>query len=165
MSIPSDASWPRAELDPVARLRVLAAGLPHVALVERVYDAPLVDVWGIAGDLEHGVPRFEGGIRHIGVEPAGGSAPPDRLVVHARSAFGPRLRFEAELRPGWCLMRSPFSQIGMAARAEDDGRRTRFAHFEGVPGPGRLLKPILRLKIRRELERLGRLLGADTQPG
>ena len=53
------ADWPLAELDPVQRMRVLVAGLPHVALAERVIEAPFEAVWAIAGDLVNGVPRFD----------------------------------------------------------------------------------------------------------
>ena len=57
--------WPLAELDPVQRMRVLAAGLPHVALAETVIAAPFDAVWAVAGDLVNGVPRFEHDVRSI----------------------------------------------------------------------------------------------------
>jgi hypothetical protein len=46
-------------LDPVARLRIMAAAYPGCARVERVLDAPFDAVWAVAGDLEQGVPRFD----------------------------------------------------------------------------------------------------------
>jgi hypothetical protein len=148
------SAWPELELDPVVRLRALAAGLPHVALVECILDAPPERVWSIVGDLEHGVPRFEQGVRSAEITARDG----ERLELVTRGALGLPMRFRAVLRPGWCVMHSRFADIGMAAAPQDDGRRTRFAHFEGSRWLGRLGRPWFRRSVQRDFERLRRLL-------
>jgi len=57
MSLSTD--WPTSELDPVRRMRILAAALPRAAFRERVLDAAFADVWGIAGDLVRGTPQWK----------------------------------------------------------------------------------------------------------
>jgi len=151
--------WPVAELDCVARMRVLAAGLPHAFYAERVIDAPIERVWEIAGDLERGVPRFEGGVRAACVIARDG----DRVQLVAEAALGLRMHFDAILRPGWCVMRSRVIDIGMAAAPEDEGRRTRFGHFEGPRFVGRLLRPYLRHSVRGDLDRLEALAVAAAR--
>lgn len=140
-------------VDNVARLRALAAGLPHAAWAERVIPAPIDVVWGIAGDLQDGVPAFEHGVESVCVEPAGD----DYLVVRARSSLGLTLRFRTILRPGWCVMQSRLVQIGMAAAEDRDRTQTHFGHFERIRHIGVIAKPLLRLKVLRELAVLERL--------
>lgn len=139
-------------LDPVRRMRILVAGVPHAAFRERVLDAPFEDVWGVASDLEEGTPQWEKNVAALTVL----EREDDRLEVEIRSPFGVRLRARAELRPGWCVMQGRLFAVGMAAVAE--GARTRFAHFEAlrVPGTG-LLRPLLRHRIHHEFETLERL--------
>jgi len=146
-------SWPAVELDPVARLRALAAALPHVAFEERVIEAPFARVWSYIEDMERGVPQFEGNVREIQVLRREG----ERLWLRSRSPLGLTLRMQAVLRPGWCVMgtASGGAQIGMAARAE--GGRTRFAHFEGSRWLGRAARPLFRAFVRRDLAKLARL--------
>ncbi len=147
------SAWPTAELDAVVRLRVLAAGLPQVALEERVVAVGFARVWALLGDLERGAPRFETGIEEVRVLEREG----DRLRVKARGSRGPAVELAAELRTGWCLMSSASVVIGMAAAPEGSG--TRIAHFEGMPGlVGRLARPLFRWKVRRELAHVARLL-------
>ena len=148
------SDWPQVELDPVARLRALAAGLPHVALVECVLDASPERVWSIVGDLERGVPRFEDGVRSAVITARAG----ERLGVVTRGALGLPMRFDAVLRPGWCVMHSRLADIGMAVAAQDGGRRTRFAHFEGSRWLGRLGRGWFRRRVERDFERLRHLL-------
>src|SRR4051794_26373395 len=50
-------SWPTVDLDPVRRLRVLAAAIPGAAVAESVLDAPFDDVWSAATDFENAVPK------------------------------------------------------------------------------------------------------------
>jgi len=139
-------------LDPVRRMRILVAGVPHAAFRERVLDAPFEDVWGVASDLEEGTPQWEKNVAALTVL----EREDDRLEVEIRSPFGVRLRARAELRPGWCVMQGRLFAVGMAAVAE--GARTRFAHFEAlrVPGTG-LLRPLLRHRIHHEFQALERL--------
>ena len=144
--------WPAAELDPVRRMRILVAGLPHAAFRERVFAAPFDRVWGIAGDLEHGTPQWKRDVAALAIL----ERDDDRLGVEIRSYFGIRMRVHAVLRPGWCVMQGRLFAVGMAAVPE--GERTRFAHFEAVrlPGTG-LLRPVLRHRIHHEFETLERL--------
>jgi hypothetical protein len=146
-------TWPTVEVDPVVRLRALAAALPHVALEERVFDAPFERVWSIVGDLEHGVPRFEGHVRRISIT----RREDDRLELLSHGPLGSQLRFRAVLRSGWCVMHACLADIGMAAAATDDGR-TRFAHFEGSRWLGRAGRPFFRRNVLGDFERLEQLL-------
>jgi len=150
--------WPQAHLDAVTRLRVLAAALPDCHLEETLIPASFDAVWGIAGDLEAGVPRFEGNVRSIEILRSEGT----RIELEARGALGKRIRYEAQLQPGWCLMRSRFTDIGMAATPVD-AHTTRFAHFEGVTAIGRFTRPLLRRSIRADLERLAALAAAEER--
>ena len=147
-------SWPEAELDPVARLRALAAALPHVSLAERVIAAPFAHVWSYLEDMERGVPRFEGNVRRLEIVRREG----ERLWLRSEGPLGVTLAMQAVLRPGWCVMgtASGSVQIGMAARGEGPGA-TRFAHFEGSRWLGRLGRPLFARNVRRDLANLARL--------
>lgn len=144
--------WPNVELDPVVRLRILARALPHVHWVERYIESTPERVWAIAGDLEHGVPRFETLVRETRVLVRND----ERLQLEARSAFGVT-RFDVLLRPGFCVMHGGQTDIGMAAVPEGAG--TRFAHFEGSRRFGRLAWPYLWWSIPREIARIAELAG------
>ncbi len=148
------SAWPSVEIDPVVRLRALAAGLPHVALVECVLDAAPEQVWSIVGDLERGVPRFEEGVRSAEITARDG----EHLEVVTRGSLGLPMHFRAVLRPGWCVMHSRLADIGMAVAPQDEGRRTRFAHFEGSRWLGRLGRPFFRRRVLGDFERLRLLL-------
>ena len=154
--IPAPA-WPEARLDPVQRLRVLAAGLPCVALAETVLEAPIERVWGLTGDLVDGAPRFEIGVQSARIIEQRG----DHLELEVRSVFGTRTHFDVELRFGWCLMQSRSALIGMAAAEEETGRTTRFAHFEGSKLLGRLGRPFFRWNIAGDMKRIARILEGD----
>jgi hypothetical protein len=146
------SEWPRVELDAVSRLRALSRALPHTILRERVIDAPFEDVWAIAGDMERGTPLMEFGIRAVDIL----ERDDDRLRLRTHSNLGATLDLDAILRPGWCVMRSPSFDIGMAAIPVEEGRRTLFAHYEGMRGVGRLLRPLLWGKIGGDFRRLTR---------
>jgi len=148
-------SWPEVELNEVQRLRILAAGLPHVALAEMVIEAPIDRVWGLTGDLVAGTPQFELGVRSVEILREEGT----HLEVAARTAFGATLYYEVELRFGYCLMQSPWSDVGMAAVEEIPGRSTRFAHFEGSRMLGRLGRPLFRWNIAGDFKRIARIVG------
>jgi hypothetical protein len=144
--------WPSSELDPVRRMRILAAAIPQAAFRERVLDAAFDDLWRIAGDLEQGTPQWEKNTAALAIVRREG----ERLEVEIRSPFGIRLRALGVLRPGWCVMQGRFFAVGMAAAPE--GERTRFAHFEAVTLPAcGLLRPLLRHRIHHEFETLERL--------
>lgn len=151
-------AWPVAELDPVARLRALAAGLPHVSLRECVIEAPFAEVWGIAGDLEHGVPRIERGLERVEILNRTGQ----RIELVAHGPLGTRMSMQAILQPGWCVMRSRIADVGMAATPEG-AEATRFAHFEGSPLLGRAARPLFRRRIGGDLGRLAAIVGATLR--
>src|SRR5207237_4930589 len=104
--VPSEVdvmTWPTAELDPVRQLRVLAAVLPGVGLVERVLPAPFGSVWACIEDMETTVPTFDPLVTSLRIVRRDG----ERFVVHGRNRFVPGItRFDGELRPGWCWMQS-----------------------------------------------------------
>jgi hypothetical protein len=128
--------WPVVELDPVRRMRVLAAATPGVAYAEKLIPAP-----------------FNTDLRSFEITSAWG----ERMIAHARGRLGQRARFDVVLRPGWCVMQSRFLIGGMAAVPEVGG--TRFAFLGGLRLPGmRLLAPVLRPAIRPlALRPIGRL--------
>jgi hypothetical protein len=135
--------WPAAELDPVRRMRVLAAATPGVAYAEKLIPALFDAVWETASDLEHQLPRMITDLRSFEITSARG----ERMTARARGRLGQRARFDVVLRPGWCVMQSRFLIGGMAAVPEADG--TRFACFGGLRLPGmRLLDPVLRPAAR-----------------
>ena len=150
----SESGWPVAELDPVQRLRVLAAALPYVAFEEAVVDAPVEEVWEFWGDLERSTPLIELGVAQVDIVRRQG----DRLDLAVRSVLGTTMAMQAELRFGWCVMQSRNTRIGMAAAAEADGSKTRLAHFEGSSLLGRLARPYFRWNIRGDLRRIAKLL-------
>jgi hypothetical protein len=136
-------------LDPIARLRVIAARLPEAGFVEAVLDAPYDSVWGVASDREHGVPKYESSVRAVEILERRG----ERLTITVQTSNGMRLAMEVILRDGYCLMQSEAVAIGMAARAE--GRRTRFAHFECLRG--RQVDAAMETKLAAELRQIEQL--------
>lgn len=140
------------EIDAVARLRAIAAALPHVAYRERTIEAPFDAVWAILGDLEGGVPRFEHYVRRIRITRREG----ERLSLVSNGPLGVPMRFEAILRPGWCVMRAWQSEVGMAA-APLGPARTRVGHFEGSRFLGSLGRWWFGRTMERELAELARL--------
>jgi hypothetical protein len=151
MGIVSRDPWiSAAELDPVRRLRVLAAtvaGATHHA--EIVISAPVERVWAVVADLEQALPRLLATVKSFTITEVDG----ERLKAHAVGTLGQRAAFDVVLRPGWCLMRSRFVVGAMAAVPEGGG--TRFASLGGfrVPG-GRLLRPAVGRLSERAVRRV-----------
>jgi hypothetical protein len=142
-------------IDPIRRLAVIAAGAHDPTLVEAVLDAPYAAVWKLASDLETGVPRFEPDVVSLQVIEQEG----ERLRVVVQARGGLEIPMNVVLRDGYCLMQSEHVSIGMAARAEGD--KTRFAHFESVPGHS-----LPRQKLIDELQTLEKLAQASaSRPG
>jgi hypothetical protein len=149
-------SWPTVDLDPIRRMRVLAAAIPGAAVAESVLHAPFDDVWAAATDFEGAVPRIELFIGRARVVSREG----ERVSVEITP---PMLRrpqpLEVVLRPGWCWMVSPMAIAGMAAVPEG-AESTRFAHLEALTIPGgRFARPFLGAKMAaaRELQRIERI--------
>jgi hypothetical protein len=126
-------TWPMCELDPVARLRVLSHALPGVSIEERTIAEPFDVVWDFVSDLPNSVPQFDRDVASIEILERHG----DRLKIISRPPLVPiPVRFEVELRQGWCWMvaRPQLYVVGMAARP--DGEHTRFALLEGLSFAG-----------------------------
>ena len=154
----SAVHWPAVELDPVTRLRALAAAMPWVSLEERVIEAPFARVWSYIEDMERGVPQFEGNVRRLEILARDG----ERLALRSFGPTGLSMRLDAVLRPGWCVMRGAFGEIGMAATPVGPSA-TRFAHFEGSRRLGRVARPLFRRFVRRDLARLAALATSDRK--
>ncbi|SDJ95802.1 hypothetical protein [Streptomyces indicus] len=107
--------------DPVARLRVMAAGLGAALYAEERIALPYEQVWAVASDLSGELPYLIPLLREFRVPPGDS----DRKTALAVGPLGTRDTFEVRLAPGWCLMQSGLVVGGMAAVREGDG--TRFA--------------------------------------
>ncbi|MEY2477960.1 MAG: hypothetical protein QOG87_3275 [Actinomycetota bacterium] len=142
------SDWPVATLDPVQRLRVMAAALPGTGLVERVLDAPYDDVTAMWDDLETSVPDLDPIVRSVRILRRDG----DRLRIEARQMLMPvPVQFDVELLPGWCWMQSRLYVVGMAAVPVGDDR-THYAHLEGAPWRiARLARPLMRRLVRLDV--------------
>ncbi|MEU9208065.1 hypothetical protein AB0D27_08965 [Streptomyces sp. NPDC048415] len=118
--------WPTTELDPVRRLRVMAAGLNAVMYADAYLDLPFTEVWAVASDLERELPHLVPTLRAFRSSPTSET----RQSAWAYGPFGHRARFDVLLQPGWCLMQSRYVVGGMAAVPEGSG--TRFAVLGGL---------------------------------
>jgi hypothetical protein len=144
--------WPAERLQSVERLRVLREVLHAPIYAEAHLDAPIDEVWAVAGDLEGELPHLLRTLRSFHL----GETRPDHIAAVAVSRLGYRTRFDVTLEPGWCLMQSRAVVGGMAATPEGTG--TRFAVLGGGRGPFR--------RVRRAFfspggARLGRRILAD----
>jgi hypothetical protein len=157
MGIMTD-NWPTADLDPVRRLRALAAGVPGAVVTERVFDAPLSVVWELMWGDGRTFAELQPDMRSI----TGLTVDGDRVSLHARSRYGMRAQLKGTVRPGWCWLQSRFLLIGMAATEEPDGR-TRVALTGGIRIPTRAaLIPIgVRRESTKSLDRLEAMLEAQ----
>lgn len=158
MSWPDRPDWPdEPTLDPVRRLRVMAAGISGAHVTEEVLDAPYEEVWALLADLDGAFRELQPDMRGFRVTCLEG----DRLEATARSRFGFRARFDGVIRPGWCWLQSRFLLVGMAAHPEPAGG-TRVALVGGVRVPGRAA--IIPLGARREARRTLTVLAARLAP-
>lgn len=147
-------SWPVAELDPVRRLRVIAAATPGAVYEEDVIDAPVEEVWAAASNLELALVAMLSDVRAARVT----RVDDEHLVALVRGRLGQRAQFDVVLRPGWCWMQSRFLLGGMAAVPEEDG--TRFGFVGGLRTPGlRHLGPLLHRRGARVVGRLAACIG------
>ncbi|WP_166356187.1 hypothetical protein [Phytoactinopolyspora limicola] len=146
--------WPVADIDPVARLHILAAALPGAVVAERVIGVDPDQLWPLAADLEHTVPDIQPHVRSLRITDRSG----DQLTADVRGRLGLRARMSVVLRPRWCWMQSRFLVIGMAAAPHPDG--TRFGRLQVLrfPAPIRMVvAPALRPALDAELGRLDEL--------
>ncbi|WP_407837828.1 hypothetical protein ACE1OC_17800 [Streptomyces sp. DSM 116496] len=144
-------------MDPVGRLRIMAAGVPGARVVEATLPAPVEAVWAVMSDLEGEFGRFQPDMRSVRVLRVTG----DRVEALARSKYGLRAHFHGVLRPGWCWLQSRFLIIGMAAAHAPDGA-TRVALTGGVRVPGRAA--IVPVGAERELRQAMARLSERVAP-
>lgn len=148
-------AWPSAEFDPVERMRILAAALPHAAAHEIVFETDFDRLWSFVADLEANTKRYEALVSKLVIRSRSG----EKLEVDSQLLPGLTQRLDVVLRPGWCLMQSRWGEIGMAARPESP-TQTRFIHFERAKVASRLLRPLFDLNIRHDFRKLSALLSA-----
>jgi hypothetical protein len=110
-------------IDPVARLRVLAAALPGSVIAERSVAASFDRVWEVITDLEL-APRYETNV--VAVEIVGRSDEQARIVATLRG--GDSEEMDVRIADGWCLMQSLSFVIAFGARPA--GPHTLLAHLE-----------------------------------
>ena len=150
-------TWPTAHLDPIGRLRALAAAYPNAGVGEVTVDVPFEDAWRWVTDFEHNVHRFDSEVAKIRVRHREG----DRIRLWAWARFVPvPLPFDVTLEPGFCIMRGRFRAflVVMAAVPTEDGR-TRYAHAEAVPLPGAgWLRRVLQRTVDADLRGFVRLV-------
>ncbi|MGW5681573.1 hypothetical protein [Nonomuraea sp. NPDC003754] len=127
----------------------MAAATPGCVLLERVIPAPFEVVWAVAADLEDELPRYQPVVRRFRVAPGDG----DRLPAMAYGWLPIRERFDAVLRPGWCWMQSRSVTFGLAAVPVSGGTLLARAGSTRRPGLKRVLMPILRSALEKELDR------------
>ncbi|MEV7185563.1 hypothetical protein [Kitasatospora sp. NPDC093102] len=158
--------WPTVELDPVRRLRVLAAaGAGRPLFAERRLAAGFDQVWAVASDLSGELPGLISGLRSFEVGPAADGWD-GRLEGLAVSVVGHRERFEIVLRSGWCLMQSRVLLGGMAAVPDGDGTRFALLGSLRVPGAGpvqHLLGGVTERRGEVLLDRLERRVGERSR--
>lgn len=149
------AQWPTASLDPVRRLRSVAAGVRGAAVTERVVPAEFSDVWAALSDFEGAFTQVQPDLSRVRIVNRSG----ERIELLAASRYGMRARLVGVHRPGWCWLQSRFLIIAMAAAPEHEGA-TRVALTGGVRVPRRAA--IVPVGVRREsldtLDKLERLL-------
>ncbi|MFF3620913.1 hypothetical protein [Streptomyces sp. NPDC002467] len=134
-----------AGLDPIRRLKVIAAATSAPMYAERHFDVPMDRLWDVASDLENELPHVISGLRSFTVV----SRREGRLSARAVGRLGLAESFDVVLRPGWCLMQSKTLTGAMSAVPEGHG--TTFAFMSGLRVPGGSL-----------LKRLG-LFGTDAR--
>ena len=125
----TDPVDPAVGLDPIVRLRVLAAALPGATLVCRELGAPFAAVWTVVEDLERFSPLYEPAVAEAVVDVRAG-----RRVLHLTYTDGQREECVVRLASGWCLMQSPSVVVAFAARPT--ARGTLLAHLEHWRRPG-----------------------------
>ncbi|MDN5853549.1 MAG: hypothetical protein L0K86_12025 [Actinomycetia bacterium] len=148
-------NWPVADVDPVRRLRALAAGVPGAAVTERVVPAPFEVVWDRLSDFEGDFTTIQPDMAQVRVV----SRSTEHVELRARGRLGLRAHLHGATRPGWCWLQSRFLIIGMAAAYEADGR-TRVALTGGIRVPSRAaIVPVgVQRESRKSLDRLEELL-------
>ena len=141
-------TWPVADLDPIRRLHVVAAGLPNAGVGEITLDHPYDEVWPWLMDLERSVPTFDTMVARVRVRRV--DADGRRRITAWQRGNPVPMPFVVTEEPGWCLMQArarAFVVLMAAVPLGDD--RTRYAHAEAIPIPG---TGFLRGRLQRMVE-------------
>lgn len=146
--------WPTTDLDPVRRLRVLAAGVRGAHVTEAHVEAPFPQVWALLGDLEGSFGQVVPDMERLRIVRRQG----ERIEALARSRYGMRARLRGVQRPGWCWLQSRFLLIGVAAAAEGTGTRVAFTGGVRLPTRAALIPLGVRREGERSVQRLTALL-------
>lgn len=152
-------SWPTTDLDPVRRLRALAAGITGAHVTERVIAAPLPRVWQALTDFEGEFTQIVTDMHAVRIK----QRTPGHVTLIARGRLGFRARLQGPVSDDWCWLQSRLLVIGIAAVAED-ATHTRVAFTGGVRIPRHpALVPIgVRREGRRTLDRLAHSLNEPS---
>lgn len=148
-------------IDPLLRLRALAAALPGSRIAERVISIPFARVWAVIVQLESMVPRYEANVARVDVVKWQGER--GQILVTLRNGHVEPMA--VRMLPGWCLMHSPTTVVAFAARAAGD--QTVLAHLEhdrrtpwdGMPHP----EAAVNAKLAGELEAIELLAQTHDQ--
>jgi len=146
--------WPTTDLDPVRRLRALAAGIRGAHVTEAHVDATFERVWTLLGDLEGGFGQVVTDMERLRVVRRQG----EHVEALARSRYGMRARLRGVQRPGWCWLQSRFLLIGVAATPEGPGTRVAFTGGVRLPSRAALIPLGVRREGSRSVENLTALL-------
>jgi len=151
--------WPpTAPLDPVRRLRVLAAGVPGARVTTREIAVPCAEVEPLLADVDGELALLVPDMRRLRLTRADG----DRVEAVARSRFGMHARFHGVRRPGWLWLQSRFVLIGIAATPSAARPGHTLVAFTGgvrVPGRAALVPVGVGRAGRKVLDRLDARLG------
>ncbi|MFC8537104.1 hypothetical protein ACFUJY_24745 [Streptomyces sp. NPDC057249] len=151
--------WPDASpLDPVRRLRVLAAGVSGARVTTREIAAPYAEVAPLLADIDGELALLVPDMRRLRLARADG----DRVEAVARSRFGMHARFHGVRRPGWLWLQSRFVLIGIAATPSAARPGHTLVAFTGgvrVPGRAALVPVGVRRAGRKVLARLDARVG------
>ena len=147
-------TWPVAYLDPVRRLRVMAATVSGASVTERSVSAGTSDVWALLTDFEAGFAAIQPDMRRVSVERRDG----EDVTLHATSRYGMRARLHGSVEPGWCWLQSRFLIIAMAATPEEGGTRVALTGGVRIPGRAAIVPVGVRREARRSLDRLEDIL-------
>ena len=151
-------TWPVVELDPITRLRAIAAAYPNAGVAEAVVDVPFEEAWAWVTDFERNVHRFDTEVAKIRIRHRDGG----RVRLWAWARFVPiPLPFDVTVEDGFCIMRGRVRAflVVMAAAPTADGR-TRYVHAEAVPLPGvgwlrRLVQRVVDRDVRGFVRHVG----------
>lgn len=152
------STWPRAELDPIRRARVLAAALGG-GCAEGVVDAPFAATWAWLTDFERSVPAFDAQVHRLRVLRRQATADHEQLRLRS-SFYALPTWFDVRLEEGFCLMRGVGRLYVVVMAAVPNGpARTRVAMAEAIPLPGgRRARSFLQRFVEHDLQGIQRLV-------